>query len=150
MKLDIGSGGVSPEGYLKHDIRPLEGLDYVCDISELVDRVGKESCEAVRASHVLEHFGIREQERNFGIIYDLLKPNGTVDIIVPNFVWHAKILLEGREDDAVYYAFGGQEDEYDFHKYGFTPDNLYGWLEKAGFKDIRIQDGSSIEASARK
>ena len=156
IKLDIGAGDQrdgesSPEGFIKQDVdASIPGIDLVCNMTELIDRLGPESCSVVRASHVLEHFGIHEQDKNFKMLYDLLEPDGRIEIIVPNFKWHSKLVMEGREEEAVYYAFGGQLDEWDYHKYGFTPDILFNKLTSAGFGEIQIYDGSSIEATARK
>ena len=82
------------------------------------------------------------------MIRGLLAPNGELYLEVPNFEWHSKICLEGRDKDAVWYAFGGQEDEWDFHKAGFTKNILYENLEQAGFKGIQIWNDSSLIAKA--
>lgn len=156
LKIDIGAGDPrdgesSPEGYLKQDVDGnIPGLDIVCNFTDLLTKCGAGSCAALRASHVLEHFGIHEQEKNFKMLFDLLEEGGTLEIIVPNFYWHSQLVLEGQDAQAVYYAFGGQLDEWDFHKYGFTPNLLRGHLEKAGFKDIQIIPNSSIECTAKK
>lgn len=157
LKVDIGAGDPrdgesSPEGYLKQDVDPsIPGLDIVCDFKDLLSKLGPESCQALRASHVLEHFGIHEQTENFQMLYELLEPGGEIEIIVPNFAWHCGlVLMEGKDEDAVYYAFGGQLDEWDYHKYGFTPKLLEKHLKEAGFRDIVIYPNSSIECKAKK
>jgi predicted SAM-dependent methyltransferase len=155
IKLDVGAGDPSSgenqaEGYTLHDVQPYKGIDLVCDVFDLPKHLENGSCSKVRASHVIEHFGTKETQKVLKIFYDLLEVGGELEIIVPNFKWHAQLVMEGNERDAVYYAFGGQLDEWDFHKTGFTPDILFEELIKARFKDLEVSDESSITARAIK
>lgn len=147
MKLLLCANKRQKEGYKSHDVLPLEGIDYVCDLYDIPNTIEKDSCEELEFTHALEHFPTKETQKVLGILKDLLKVNGQLYIEVPNFLWHSKLaLVENRERDAIYYCFGGQLDQWDFHKTGFTPKILQEELEIAGFRDIRIQDGSSISA----
>lgn len=151
MKLILCANDRQLNGYKHHDVQNLPGIDYVCDLYDINSFVEDNSCEEVQLTHALEHFPTKETQKVLSILFKLLKDGGRVYIEVPNFAWHAKILLEeGRERDAVYYAFGGQLNEWDFHKTGFTKDILEEELLLAGFKDVRIQDGSSLTAIAFK
>jgi len=155
MLLDIGSGTpedgeFQPEGYVLNDIEAHPGIDLVCDIRELDKHVKRGQCRVIRASHVLEHFGTQEVDQVLKMLYGLIERDGMIHIFVPNFVWHAQLIFEGRDQDAVTYAFGGQKDEWDYHKTGFTPNILGKKLKKAGFQDITICIASSLEARARK
>jgi hypothetical protein len=80
----------------------------------------------------------------------LLGENGVLQIETPNFRYHAELCLNGDEEKAIYYAFGGQEDEWDVHKTGFTKNILERELQSAGFKDIEIINGTSLVARATK
>lgn len=153
--LDIGSGDPSTnekqaDGYLKQDIEGYPGIDLVCDIRDLDKHLRGGQCAKLRASHVMEHFGTSEVDGIFTMLYNLLEDDGVFEVIVPNFRWHARLVLEGRDKDAVYYAFGGQLDAWDFHKTGFTPSILFEKLQAAGFKDIQIDEQTSIICQARK
>ena len=64
--------------------------------------------------------------------------------------WHAQLLSEGRDEEAVLYCFGGQLDEYDFHKTGFTPKILKRYLEQAGFSALSIEATTEIMATGYK
>lgn len=156
LKIDIGAGDSrdgesSPEGYLRQDVDPnIPGLDIVCNIKDLLRELGNRSCEKIRASHVLEHFGFNEIDDIFLMLYDLLENGGELEVIVPNFAWHAQLVFEGKDEEAIWYAFGGQKDEWDYHKIGFTPKTLLQRLNKAGFLNVKIIDGSSITAIAKK
>lgn len=137
------------EGYKHHDVRPLEGLDHVCDFFDIPSSI-EEKFNEVHLTHALEHFPTAETQKVLGIISDLLEPGGKLYIEVPNFGWHATLLLEGKDRQAVYYAFGGQLDQYDFHKTGFTESILNEELGKAGFDRISIKNASSLMATCYK
>lgn len=146
MKLILCAGDRQFEGCKHHDVRPLDGIDYVCDFYSIPETI-KDTFDEIQFTHALEHFPTKETQKVLGIIHNLLNTDGKLYLEVPNFQWHASLLLnEGRERDAVYYAFGGQLDQWDFHKTGFTENILREELEKAGFKDITIVNSSSLTA----
>lgn len=149
-KLILCAGSRRIPGYESHDVLPLENLTYKSDFYDIPNVIKKKYSE-IQFTHALEHFPTKETQKVLKIISDLLEDGGQLYIEVPNFAWHAKILLqEGRERDAVYYAFGGQLDEYDFHKTGFTVNILREELELAGFKKVDVQDGSSLRCRCHK
>ena len=149
MNLVLCAGSRLVEGYTHHDVKPLPGIDIVCDLWDIHKYVGDMACDRIEFTHALEHFPMNETVPLLQKIHTLMKPDAELYLEVPNFEWHAKILLqEGRDEDAVMYAFGGQEDEWDFHKAGFTQKILYKKLEEAGFKKIQIWNDSSLIAKA--
>lgn len=150
MKLVLCANTRQLEGFKHHDILPLAGIDYVCDLFSIGDFVKAESCDEIHFTHALEHFPTKQTPFVLDLIRGLLKQGGRLYIEVPNFAWHASLINDGRERDAVKYAFGGQLDEYDFHKTGFTPTILKEELEDAGFINVDIKDGSSLEAHCTK
>lgn len=145
MKLIIGANNRQIPGFVHHDVLPLPGIDIVCEFYDLPKHVENKSCEEIHMTHFLEHFPTAETHKVLGIVKDMLKDGGKLYIEVPNFAWHAELVQQGRERDAVYYAFGGQLDQWDFHKTGFTPSILQEELEQAGFR-CEIQNGSSLTA----
>lgn len=149
MKLILCAGDRHIAGFKTHDVRPLKGIDYVCDFYDIPNTI-KEKFEEIHFTHALEHFPTAETQKILSIVKELLVDVGRLYIEVPNFAWHAQLVKEGRERDAVYYAFGGQLDQWDFHKTGFTPSIIEEELLKAGFNNIRVQDGSSISVWSTK
>jgi predicted SAM-dependent methyltransferase len=101
-------------------------------------------------SHVCEHFETSYIPTLFKMVYDFLEPNGQFICHVPNFKWHAALILEDKDEEAVHYAFGGQLDKYDFHKTAFTPVLLFKRLGEAGFRVEKIQVEHSIHCIAVK
>ena len=155
MRLDIGSGNPKEgenqmEEFVKNDIQPYKNIDLVCDIRDLPNFIPKGYCSEIRASHVLEHFGTKETQDVIKMLGTLLEPNGKFMIFVPNFKWHASLIATGNDEMAVHYAFGGQGDEFDYHKTGYTPKILRKYLEENGFNVISMGDYASIECLAEK
>lgn len=150
MKLILCANKRQLRGWKHHDVLPLEGIDYVCDLMQIDKHVEKESCDEIQFTHALEHFPQKEVQPVLSLIKSLLKPEGKLYIEVPNFMWHASLLMEGKQREAVYYAYGGQLDEYDFHKTGFTLQILKEELEKAGFREIEINGHDCLRAKCIK
>ena len=155
MKLDIGSGNpdqgeVQPEGYVLNDVEQHKNIDLVCGIQNLYKYVPEGYCSEIRASHILEHFGTKEVDQVVKTIYKLLEKRGKFIIFVPNFKWHADLITSGNDEMAVHYAFGGQLDQYDYHKTGFSLKILKKLLETNGFTILRMIDGTSIHCVAEK
>lgn len=150
MKLVLCSNERQIKGWKHHDVFPLKGIDYVCDLLDIEKHVKPESCTDIQFTHALEHFPQKETQKILLLIKSLMKEGGRLYIEVPNFMWHASLLMEGKQREAVYYAFGGQIDEYDFHKTGFTYQILKEELEKAGFRNIQISGSDCLMANCIK
>lgn len=144
MKLVLCANTRQLEGYKHHDVLDLPGIDYVCELFDIGKYVEPESCEEIQFTHALEHFPRADTQNVLELIRALLIPRGRLYLEVPNFAWHAKLVMEGKDKEAVYYAFGGQLDEWDFHKTGFTPRILEDQLELAGFSHEEILNDSTM------
>lgn len=129
MKLNLGCGKSKIEGYENIDLsdgRNAYPLDYIED----------NSCDEIRASHLLEHFGY---ENVYGVLVNWvskLKPGGVLKIAVPDFRTLAKQYVEGVKANYSGYIMGGHIDENDFHKAIFDKDSLSELLTSAGLTDI--------------
>lgn len=144
IKLDLGAGDVSPEGFT-----PLGNVNGTA-IYPLSAADG--SVDVIRASHVLEHFP-------HGQIADVLKewvralrPGGEIRIAVPNFEWIAESYMAGQPINTQGYVMGGQIDGADFHKATFDKRSLTQQLAAAGLMLIRewkseLQDCAALPVS---
>lgn len=144
MKLVLCANTRQLEGYKHHDVLPLKGIDYVCDLFDIGTYIERESCEEIQFTHALEHFATADTQNVLELLRGLLVTGGRLYLEVPNFAWHAKLVMEGKDKEAVYYAFGGQLDEWDFHKTGFTPRILEEQLQLAGFSHGEILNDSTM------
>ena len=144
-------GESQADGFFLHDVnKDIPGLDLACNLLDLDKHLENNSVDHFRLSHAIEHFTIPEGKKILKMLFKLLKTDGKLTIIVPNFLWHAELLRSGQEEQAVYYCFGGQLDEYDIHKTAYTPTILKNRLQEAGFALISLLDESSITVEAIK
>jgi predicted SAM-dependent methyltransferase len=151
MRLIIGANRRQVPGWTHHDVLDLPGIDIKCDFWDLPKHIEPASCEAIQMTHVLEHFPMKRTREALELVYDLLKEGGKFYIEVPNFYWHAQMIIRNpRDRQIVEYAFGGQIDEYDFHYMGFTPEILEEDLMATGFGIIELLPESSIVCEAEK
>lgn len=148
MKLMLCAGDRVLPGFITHDVQGKH--DIVCDLMDIEKHIKADSCEEVYFTHALEHFPTKEVPKVLDMVYRIARSGAPVTIEVPNFKWHAELVMSGRDRDAVYYAFGGQLDQYDFHKTAFTEKILREELEDAGFTDINIIEASSLTAKFKK
>jgi hypothetical protein len=142
MKLNLGSG---PEplhlpGYENWDRK--DGREaYPLNVPD-------QSCWAIRASHVLEHFSHREVKDVVANWVSKLAPGGCLKIAVPDF---AKITWEyhqNRAENPRGYLMGGHADEDDRHGCTFDRHDLFDLmrenkLEGIGPWESEIQDCAS-------
>lgn len=83
MNLDIGCSSKKLPGYVGMDILPQIGVDIVHDIEAFPWPVESDSCEAIHASHVLEHLkpwmlmGVMDEA------WRVMKPGGEITIKTP-------------------------------------------------------------------
>ena len=98
-KLNIGCGPdptkCLPKPWLNIDAAG-EGADFLCDVRILPDEWSGQFGE-VRASHVLEHFFLRELPQVLMEWIRVLEPMGTLRIIVPDLAVIVRALVEGKD-----------------------------------------------------
>ena len=152
MKLELGAGGRPTPGWTHLDQRPLPGIEIVDDAGTLV-KVDDESCDAIRAAHLLEHFGRLETVRVLELWWRKLLPGGFVEIEVPNLEghirnWRAQLCTDERLVEAL---FGEQDYPGNYHKTMFTKPLLERALAEAGFRMVGVTDiGCVLVAHARR
>lgn len=129
IRLDLGAGPVSPEGFT-----PLGNINGT-QIYPLPYADG--SVDAIRASHVLEHFPHKDVSAVLAEWVRALKPGGEVRLAVPNFAKIAEDYLAGKPQMTEGYVMGGQTDEADYHKAIFDREHLTRLLASAGLMLIR-------------
>ena len=151
-KLELGAGtSRNPDGgWTYQDVQKLDGIDIVCDMLDIDDHVEEGSVKYLKSVHCFEHVPTNKVGPLFEKLFKIMSKGGRIMVRVPNLQWHAQLLAEGRDEEAVLYCFGGQLDEYDFHKTGYTPKILKRHLEQAGFSAVSIEGNTEIMASAYK
>ncbi len=141
-KLHIG-GKTQKKGWEILDAIPAEQVDHVgdaLDLSQFPDQTFSE----LYASHVLEHFGYQNARIALQEWNRVLMPGGRLYISVPNFKMLALLILADidlqNQFTLMKMVFGGQQDDYDYHKFGFNDGLLTLYLEETGFTNIEKVD----------
>jgi len=143
LKLHLGCGNIKVTGFINVDIDPtLPSVDVVDNVKEL-NKFSCNSASIIYACHILEHFPNHEILPILRRWYEVLEPGGELRISVPDIDRIVKIYYKNWEHFQtppntpwIGLIYGGQEDEYDFHKTGFNCIYLKSLLEQAGFDEI--------------
>jgi len=140
-RLEIGAGERPTPGFIHNDLRPLNDIELVCDALEIGEHTDELFCE-VRANHILEHFPYNDTVDVLKNWSDLLLPGGLIHIEVPNFSWQTRAHASGEISDekAVYFVYGEQNYDGNYHKAAFTESLLRGVLVEAGFINVNVAD----------
>ena len=156
-RLHIG-GQVRTPGWEVLDANPGPCVDHVADASNL--RGFEDNLfEQIYASHVVEHFDYRDQlVETLNEWCRVLMPGGTLCVSVPDLDVLARLFVDRTllsvEDRflVMRMIFGGHVDEHDYHLVGLNEEFLRGFLQAAGFTNIRrvpgfglFQDTSCLE-----
>jgi len=144
MKLNLGSGSLELEDYENIDIKNGKQA-YPLDVPD-------GSCEEIRASHLLEHFGMAESIDVMRHWVSKLKPGGVLKIAVPDFAKIADAYVNSKQMNIGGYLMGGQSDKDDYHKAIFDRTALEQLMTQAGLSDIQewtseITDCASLPVS---
>lgn len=116
--------------------------EVVCDLVDAGAVLEPASFDEVRCWQVLEHLVPKAAPVALAAFYRVLKPGGVLDVEVPNvqdvvIAWMENDLSR---DDALGNIYGQStdmpDDEYNAHRWGYTPFSLQELLHAAGFKPI--------------
>lgn len=138
LRLHIGGTQVKP-GWKILNVQPGEGVDFVGSCTDL-SQFDDASVQEVYASHVLEHLGYQaELPQCLAEIHRVLTPEGKLLVSVPNLEVLCKLFVAEQLDyQQRFYIMriimGGQIDDFDFHKVGFTFEILTRFAGAAGFQ----------------
>jgi len=151
MKLEIGGNG-KREGFVQMNLKKEEWVDIVHDLAKIPYPFSTGEIEHLVALRCLEHIPYHEI---VGVISEwarLIKQNGILQVIVPDFIKIVDDYKAGMYDDelAMVYIYGGQHDEFDFHKCGFTMRILKKIFEPYFYIKIERMDGELVLMGVRK
>ncbi|MCF2971746.1 methyltransferase domain-containing protein [Synechococcus sp. Nb3U1] len=144
IRLHIGGKEPHPDWKI-FNIQSGENVDYVgnaIDLSQFPDN----TLEAIYTSHTLEHFDYtQELPKVLKEWHRTLKFGGQLMISVPDLPTLCRLYLKEGITPAQRFVimrmmFGGQVDEYDFHKVGLSWEHLFMLLSQVGFRIIRKVD----------
>ncbi|RVU34674.1 methyltransferase domain-containing protein [Hwanghaeella grinnelliae] len=146
--LHIG-GREAKQGWTVLNAQPGPGVDIVGDLRDL-SLFEDASVTQIYASHVLEHLAYSDEVLPaLKGCHRILVPGGTLMLSVPDLDRICRLMIHDAATVQVQYQlmrmlFGGQTDEWDYHKTGFTAELLAGFLGNAGFDEVRRVDSFDL------
>ena len=140
-KLHIG-GKVRKVGWTVVDAMQGDIVDFVGNCTSL-SPFAENTVAAIYASHVVEHLAHSSEVRlALKEFYRVLKPAGKLYIAVPDMAQLCRMFVSpeiplGVKFGVVNILFGGQSNEFDYHKAGFDEQILTAYLAAEGFHGIQ-------------
>lgn len=172
-KIYIGCGDDRRSGYLHSDVRPLDGIDFVCSAWQLSEHV--EQVDEIYSRHMFEHLTAMEGDKALVDWYKALKPGGRLHLIVPNMDFHCEQWLRAEWNEETIKdkwsdarhsfasIFGWQREcdprqsvynqsYWDVHKAGYNKKRMTYVLTRNGYEnlDIYVEDDVHVVAIATK
>lgn len=138
VRLNLGCGGDIKPGFINADIRPLQGVDVVCDALRLPF---KAVFSLVYASDLLEHFGRREALDVLSEWRRVLVSRGRLLLKTPCLDTIVARYSRGEIDgfELARLVYGNQDHEHNFHRSGFTKPSIRLVLLRCGFTKIKVE-----------
>jgi predicted SAM-dependent methyltransferase len=154
LRLNLGSGTTPLLGFTNVDaLADAPGVDVVADLSEALPFADGEA-DLIYVSHVLEHFATEAVPALLSDWRRVLRTGGLLLVAVPDLDVIARVLVERAgwftppHQPWLGAIYGGQKDEYDFHKTGFNAPWLAGLLRDADFGSVeRVERFREIGAA---
>ena len=145
--LNVGCGDNPQKNYINLDYEWHPEVDVCWDITKKKYPFEDASIEGIFTEHCFEHISFDKVKENLKEFYRLLKPGGTVRIVVPDGQIYCDLYQERKSDKSITLPYGSNEPTamisinrifrshghlfiYDFETFALL-------LEHAGFKEIR-------------
>lgn len=137
-KLNLGCGTELIPGFINLDIRPLSGVDIVCDARKL--DFEDNYFDEILANDLLEHFPRMDTLSILTEWNRVLKSGGKFILRVPDLdkIFFSYDIGLIPSEEAIRRIFGNQDYLENFHKTIFTESALKLLLEKADFDVIQV------------
>lgn len=141
LRLHLGCGKRHlPGGWTHVDVADYPHVDVRHDVSQL-HLLYAGVVHEMYASHVLEHFGRHQVQSVLNAWSECMVPGGKIWIAAPDFEAVAAQYAATRNlGELTGLLYGGQRDEFDYHKTTFDFDTLKRALEAAGFCNVERYD----------
>lgn len=145
MKIEFGAGETPTKIDFKTcDVRNLPTVDFVCPAWEIDNLVSQNSVDEIFSRHFFEHLTFRQGELVLKKWYKVLKPSGSMEIILPNMSFHVEQWnnnknLKHARAGLWGWQRGELDDTWDTHKSGYNLQQLSELLERFNFCNIHSQ-----------
>jgi predicted SAM-dependent methyltransferase len=158
LRLHLGGKEVK-EGWHILNVTKAPGVDFIGSCQDL-SAFPDSCCDEMYASHVLEHLSHAwEFLPALQGFHRVLKPGGIIRISVPDmdvlcWLLQSPALTLTQRYVVMTMMFGGQTDDFDYHKIGLNFPILQNFLQRAGFREITkvpefgiFKDSSSLRSA---
>lgn len=145
--LNVGCGPNPHPDFINLDYHWNSTIDICWDITKRSYPIQSNTLEGIYTEHCLEHISFKDFEKNMHEFYRMLKPGGTVRIIMPDGELYLDIYQRKKAGENVHMPY---EEHYitpmaringifrnHGHKFIYDFATVKSLLEKAGFTDIR-------------
>jgi predicted SAM-dependent methyltransferase len=139
LRVEVDPGDAPEPGCLHVDVHPGPHGEYVTSATALP--FPDASVSHIYTRHCLEHVTRREGEQFVAECLRVLRPGGTIHIIVPNMAYHVAQFHRGDRDHACAAFWGWQRHEHELHKWGYWWETLSQLLLGAGFTQVQNLTG---------
>lgn len=176
--LNVGSGprGANDERFLelfgdpeswevvRADVDPHVEPDVVASVTDL-SAFEEASFDAAWCSHILEHLFAHEVAPAMRELLRVLKPGGSLSVMVPDVEAVARAIADGGLTEPIYVSSAGPITPHDIlyghgasiaagrtamaHRTGFSPKRLGSHLHEAGFDPVVVQRNTGYEIIAK-
>jgi len=145
QRLNWGCGDHLGAGWINSDIKDGGGVDLVADIREALP-LNDASIDYAVSVHALPELSIPEIEKALAELLRILKPEGVLRLVLPDFRLSIAAFAEGREDFFKIEPDAARTSEgrfirhilwYGYTRTLFTPEFTQELLEGAGFVAVR-------------
>lgn len=137
IKVNLGCGEFPLHGFINVDILPLKKVDLICDFNYSLP-FKTNSIDLIYAGHIIEHLQIDNAIEFLKEIHRILKPNGEVFIVVPDFekVYKSVDFIEANRllytpKEIKTYKDKGRHCSF------WTEQNLLHMVAKTGFREVK-------------
>ncbi len=132
IRLEIGAGDNPRSGYIHLDSRKLPGIEIVANADKIP--LDNELCKEIYAANILEHFSWRKTEDVLKEWFRILSKGGRIELYVPDF---DNLRQMENIEKALWFIYGDQDYDDNYHKAGFTFDSLKSKMLNVGFENIK-------------
>jgi predicted SAM-dependent methyltransferase len=137
VKLNLGCFDKKLPGFINIDIRPDCNPDVV-DNAFTLETIENESVDLIYCCHMLEHLSYQETRQALMTWNKKLKPGGTLRLAVPDLEKACALYLLMKDKNKVKSMFwGSQRHDFDFHKNGWSKEELTEELHDTFYEDVR-------------
>lgn len=145
-KLHVGCGTRNLPGYINIDIRKLDSVDLVADISSLPYE--NNTIDLIYSCANIEHFMRHDWKSVLAHWYDKLKVGGKIRISTADFEAVCLEYIQNKNiEDILGLVVGGQNNPFDHHGMIFDYYLLERELKKIGFSKIKRYNWQDTEHS---